>query len=165
IRKLAFGIIHSTTKGLPAWCKACKRHGMRVRLIPRDVRTRWNSVYDMLSVALMYKDIINDFTSDRDLGYGKYNLSNAQWTLVEDMLHVLKDATLYFSNEKHCTITQVLTTLDKIDNLITATVITSSVQPGSTPKFALHHSIKSALKLAKSTLNKYYSRTNKSNIY
>jgi hypothetical protein len=58
-----------------------------------------------------------------------------------------------------------LTTLDKIDDLITATVVTSSIQPGSAPKRALHHSIKSALKLAKSTLNKYYSRTDESNIY
>ncbi|KAF7336216.1 Dimer-Tnp-hAT domain-containing protein [Mycena venus] len=88
--------------------------------------------------------------------------------LLKDMLHVLKvfkDATFYFSNENHCTITQVLTTMDKIDDLITATVITSSLQPGGAPKHALHSSIKSALKLTKSTLNKYYSRTDDSNIY
>lgn len=72
---------------------------------------------------------------------------------------------MYFSNENHCTITQVLTTMDKIDDLITATVVTSSLQPGGAPKCALHSSNKSALKLAKSTLNKYYSRTDDSNIY
>ncbi|KAF7348841.1 Dimer-Tnp-hAT domain-containing protein [Mycena venus] len=130
IRKLAFSIIHSTTKGLPAWRKACTNHEMHVRLIPRDVFT--------------YKEVINDFTGDCDLGYRKYDLSNVQWTLVEDMLHVLKvfkDATLYFSNEKHCTITQVLTTLDKIDDVITATVVTSSVQPGGVPKL-LHPNYK-----------------------
>jgi hypothetical protein len=55
--------------------------------------------------------------------------------------------------------------MDKIDDLITATVITSSVQPAGTPKRALHGSIKSALKLAKSTMNKYYSRTDESNVY
>ncbi|KAF8144687.1 hypothetical protein K438DRAFT_1453928, partial [Mycena galopus ATCC 62051] len=78
---------------------------------------------------------------------------------------VFKDATLYFSNENHCTITQVLTTMDKIDDLITATVVTSSLQPGGAPKRVLHSSIKSALKLARSTMNKYYSRTDESNIY
>ncbi|KAJ7791893.1 hypothetical protein B0H14DRAFT_2305756, partial [Mycena olivaceomarginata] len=52
--KLAFAIIHSTTVGLPAWRKACVE--MFARLIPRDVRTRWNSLYDMLSVAVAYKE-------------------------------------------------------------------------------------------------------------
>ncbi|KAF8144688.1 hypothetical protein K438DRAFT_1631433, partial [Mycena galopus ATCC 62051] len=78
ICKLAFAIIHSTTLGLPAWRKACADHGMRARLIPRDVRTRWNSLYDMLSVAVTYKDVINSFTGDRDLGYRRFDLSNAQ---------------------------------------------------------------------------------------
>ncbi|KAJ7310652.1 hypothetical protein DFH08DRAFT_629128, partial [Mycena albidolilacea] len=165
IRKLAFAIIHSTTIGLPAWRKACTDNGMRARLIPRDVRTRWNSLYDMLSVAVTYKDVINAFTGDRNLGYRAYDLTNAQWTFIEDMLHVLKDATLYFSNENHCTIPQVLTTMDKIDDLITVTVVTSSVQSAGTSKRALHSSIKSALKLAKATMNKYYSRTDESNVY
>ncbi|KAJ6542279.1 hypothetical protein B0H10DRAFT_1854735 [Mycena sp. CBHHK59/15] len=121
----------------------------------------------MLSVAVTYKEVINGFTGDWDLGYHKYDLSNAQWSLLEDMLHILKvfkDATLYFSNENHCTITQVLTTMDKIDDLITAIVVTSSVQPGGAPKCALHPSIKSVLKLAKATLNKYYSHSNTSNL-
>ncbi|KAJ6551550.1 hypothetical protein B0H19DRAFT_950718, partial [Mycena capillaripes] len=69
IRKLAFAIIHSTTIGLPAWRKACLDHQMRPCLIPRDVRTRWNSLYDMLSVAVTYKDVINSFTGDCELGF------------------------------------------------------------------------------------------------
>ncbi|KAJ7144096.1 hypothetical protein C8R44DRAFT_585710, partial [Mycena epipterygia] len=104
---------------------------------------------------------------NRELGFRKYDLTNAQWSLLEDMLHVLKifkDATLYFSNENHCTIPQVLITMDKVDDLITATVTTSAVQ-GPGPKRALHPSIKSALKLVKATLNKYYSHTDSSNIY
>lgn len=90
IGKLAFAVIHSTTIGLPAWRKACEDHQMRARLIPRDVRTRWNSLYDMLSVAVTYKEVINSFTGDRNLGFRNFDLSNAQWTLLEDMLHVLK---------------------------------------------------------------------------
>ncbi|KAJ6632134.1 hypothetical protein B0H10DRAFT_1770866, partial [Mycena sp. CBHHK59/15] len=164
VRKLAFSIVHSTTITLPAWREACKQHGMRARLIPRDVRTCWNLVYDMLSVAVAYKEVVNSFTGNRELGFRKYDLTNAQWSLLEDMLHIFKDATLYFSNENHCTIPQVLTTMDKVDDLITATVTTSAVQ-GPGPKHALHPSIKSALKLAKATLNKYYSHTDSSNIY
>ncbi|KAJ7844260.1 hypothetical protein B0H14DRAFT_2358745 [Mycena olivaceomarginata] len=81
----------------------------------------------MLAVAIEYKAVFNDMTANRDLDYRKFDISNAEWTLVEDMLHVLKvfkDATLYFSSEKHCTITQVIPTMDKIDDLITATVVT-----------------------------------------
>jgi hypothetical protein len=39
-----------------------------------------------------------------------------------------------------------------MDNLITATVVTSSVRPGGAPKHTLHPATKSALKLAKATL-------------
>ncbi|KAJ6617747.1 hypothetical protein B0H10DRAFT_1796816, partial [Mycena sp. CBHHK59/15] len=83
---------------------------------------------------------------------------------LNEILQIFKDATLYFSNENHCTIPQVLTTMDKVDDLIMATVTTSAVQ-GPGLKRALHPSIKSALKLAKATLNKYYSHTDSSNIY
>ncbi|KAJ6611525.1 hypothetical protein B0H10DRAFT_1625555, partial [Mycena sp. CBHHK59/15] len=159
IRRLAFAIVNSTTIGLPAWLKKCDENGMSRRLIPRDVRTRWNSLYDMLVVALMYKKVINDFTGDRNLGYRAYDLTDVQWGLVGDMVHVLKargsDATLYFSSETHCTITQVIPTMDRIDDLITATIVQA----------ALHPSILSALQLAKSTLNKYYSHTDSSNAY
>ncbi|KAF8143632.1 hypothetical protein K438DRAFT_1633225 [Mycena galopus ATCC 62051] len=90
IRQFSFAVVNSTTKGLPAWREACAKHGMRVRVIPRDVRTRWNSVYDMLAVAIEYKAVFNDMTASRDLDYRKFDISNAEWTLVEDMLHVLK---------------------------------------------------------------------------
>ncbi|KAJ7210738.1 hypothetical protein GGX14DRAFT_299674, partial [Mycena pura] len=85
IRRLAFAIIHSTTIALPAWRKACGTHGRPVRLIPCDVRTRWNSLYDMLVVAIEYKDVINAVTADRELNLRKYDLSNAEWAILEDM--------------------------------------------------------------------------------
>ncbi|KAJ6615548.1 hypothetical protein B0H10DRAFT_1801302, partial [Mycena sp. CBHHK59/15] len=59
-------------------------------LIPCDVWTRWNSVYDMLSVAVTYKEVVNSFTGNCELGFRKYDLTNTQWSLLEDMLHVLK---------------------------------------------------------------------------
>ncbi|KAJ6586616.1 hypothetical protein B0H10DRAFT_1832534 [Mycena sp. CBHHK59/15] len=107
-------------------------------------------------------------TANRDLDYRKFDISNAEWTLVKDMLHVLKvfkDATLYFSSEKHCTITQVIPTIDKIDDLITATVVSSAPAAGAPNKHIIHTSIKSALKLAKKVMNKYYSATDESKVY
>jgi hypothetical protein len=39
LRSLAFAVVHSTTKVLPAWRETCKVHNMPARLIPRDVKT------------------------------------------------------------------------------------------------------------------------------
>ncbi|KAF8171027.1 hypothetical protein K438DRAFT_2059511 [Mycena galopus ATCC 62051] len=119
----------------------------------------------MLAVAIEYKAVFNDMTANRDLDYRKFDISNAEWTLVEDMLHVLKDATLYFSSEKHCTITQVIPTMDKIDDIITSTVVSSAPAAGAPNKRIIHSSIKSALKLAKKVMNKYYSATDESKVY
>jgi hypothetical protein len=78
---------------------------------------------------------------------------------------VFKDATLYFSSEKHCKITQGIPTMDKIDNIITATVVSSAPSTGAPNKHVIHGSIKSALKLAKKVMNKYYSATDESKVY
>ncbi|KAJ6577979.1 hypothetical protein B0H19DRAFT_885274, partial [Mycena capillaripes] len=56
-------------------------------------------------------------------------------------------------------IANVITTMDKIDDLLTSTIISSS---GHRP---IHDSVRKALNLAKTTLNKYYSRTDTSNVY
>ncbi|KAJ7634035.1 hypothetical protein B0H17DRAFT_1217343 [Mycena rosella] len=48
--KLSFAIIHSTTILLPAWRKICRKCKLKDRMIPRDVRTHWNSTYDMLQL-------------------------------------------------------------------------------------------------------------------
>jgi hypothetical protein len=78
---------------------------------------------------------------------------------------VFKDVTLYFSSEKHCTITQIIPTMAKIDDIITATVVSSTPSTGAPNKHVIHGSIKSALKLAKKVTNKYYSATDKSKVY
>ena len=67
VRKLSFAIIHSTTIRLPAWRKACAANGLCIRLIPCDVRTRWNSVYDMLEMAVRYRSAIDDITANKSL--------------------------------------------------------------------------------------------------
>jgi hypothetical protein len=54
LRKLAFKIIHSTTKLLPAWRDYLKELKLADRLMPRDVSTRWNSTFDMLNFAIEF---------------------------------------------------------------------------------------------------------------
>ncbi|KAL1686623.1 hypothetical protein GGG16DRAFT_41121, partial [Schizophyllum commune] len=59
LRKLAFKIINSSTILLPAWKEILTELGLRIKLLPRDVRTRWNSTYDMLVSALEHRDAID----------------------------------------------------------------------------------------------------------
>ncbi|KAI0749008.1 hypothetical protein BC629DRAFT_1242510, partial [Irpex lacteus] len=68
IRKISFAIIHSSTILLPAWKRIVKEQGLEERQLPRDVRTRWNSIYQMLSIAVKYRQAIDQLTSDRTLG-------------------------------------------------------------------------------------------------
>ncbi|KAJ7351202.1 hypothetical protein DFH08DRAFT_694367 [Mycena albidolilacea] len=116
----------------------------------------------MMVFAVHYKAAINDITGDRDLNYRIYELSNNDWVIIEDMVHTLevfKHATLLFSSEEKSTIANVITTMDKIDNLLTTTIVSSSTRR------PIHSSVRKALNLAKTTLNKYYSRMDTSNVY
>jgi hypothetical protein len=90
IRKLSFAIIHSTTIALPAWRTTCTTHKLPVRLIPRDVTTRWNSTYDMAKVAVKYRPAINDITANKSLKLRKYELDDDDWKIIRDLIKVLK---------------------------------------------------------------------------
>ncbi|KAI4294053.1 hypothetical protein K525DRAFT_181111, partial [Schizophyllum commune Loenen D] len=50
--KLAFKVINSTTKLLPAWSACLKTYNQPETLIPRDVSTRWNSTNDMVDYCV-----------------------------------------------------------------------------------------------------------------
>lgn len=82
--------MHSTTKLLPKWRELCANHDLGPRLIPRDVTTRWNSSYDMLKVAVKYRPVIDDMVSDKKTKLRKYELDDAEWDCLKDLLRVLK---------------------------------------------------------------------------
>jgi len=56
----------------------------------RDVSTRWNSTYDMLSFAVKYRAAINSMTAARDLGLHNYKLVAAEWKIAKEIEEVLK---------------------------------------------------------------------------
>ncbi|KAG1871908.1 hypothetical protein C8R48DRAFT_570036, partial [Suillus tomentosus] len=66
LRKLAFKIIHSTTKLLPAWYNVLNKCKLSQRIMPRDVATRWNSTFDMLTFALEYREAIDIICADKN---------------------------------------------------------------------------------------------------
>ncbi|KAJ7825035.1 hypothetical protein B0H14DRAFT_2369183, partial [Mycena olivaceomarginata] len=75
---------------LPAWKRACRTHSLPERLIPRDVRTRRNSTFDMLSFAVKYRKAIDDIAAERSLKLRKYELDEQEWEILGDLLMVLR---------------------------------------------------------------------------
>ena len=93
LRKLAFAIKNSTTLLLPRWTQLLQdlakeaSDPLPIRMMPRDVATRWNSTYDMLVFALEYRVAIDSITGDR--GMRNYELSEEEWGLVQQLGDVL----------------------------------------------------------------------------
>ncbi|KAE9400620.1 hypothetical protein BT96DRAFT_765905, partial [Gymnopus androsaceus JB14] len=50
--------INSSTKLLPRWKEIVVSLNLPAKQIPRDVKTRWNSTFDLLNVAFTYKAAI-----------------------------------------------------------------------------------------------------------
>ena len=61
-----------------------------IRVMPRDVATRWNYTYEMLNFAYIYREAYNQVTSNRNMNMRKYELSNKEWKVVKDLSDVLK---------------------------------------------------------------------------
>ena len=58
--------------------------------MPRDVATRWNSTFDMLEFALLYRKPLDDLTNNREMKLRSYELSEEEWVIAEQLAGVLK---------------------------------------------------------------------------
>ena len=58
-------------------------------LIPHDVKTWWNSTYDMLNIALEYHKVIDEIMANKALKMRQYELDDEGWDIIKD-LRVLK---------------------------------------------------------------------------
>jgi len=67
---------------------------MTVKLIPRDVATRWNSTLNLLEYALKHHKAIDLVTQRRELGLQDLELTDDKWVIVEQLQCVLK-VTMY----------------------------------------------------------------------
>jgi hypothetical protein len=99
LRKLAFTIKNSTTIIRPEWvsilkahaevCKSTQKKVLSIRMMPRDVATRWNSTFDMLQFALAYCTPLDDLTGIREMKLRSYELSEEEWKIADQLAGVL----------------------------------------------------------------------------
>jgi hypothetical protein len=90
LRKAAFLIKNSTTIILPKWFSILEELALNPRMMPRDVRTRWNSTFDMLNFAVEHRDALDTITGDRDMKLRQYELSEEDWATATELRDVLK---------------------------------------------------------------------------
>lgn len=111
IRKLAFAIKNSPMLILPEWTAilrrlevASKRDGKKpltIRMVPRDVPTRWNSTFDMLHFAVKYHVALDEITAHRDMKLRRFELSEEEWNIAEQLANVLKVSYPVFLSVSH----------------------------------------------------------------
>jgi hypothetical protein len=160
---------------LPEWEKIVLKQNLKMRIMPRDVSTHWNSTFNMLAFAVKYKDAICTITSHIDCNLLDCQLTKEEWGHADELAKVLevcsrffiyyislmictvqifKDGMLLFSQD-NTTVSSVIPVMDAIDEVLTVDPIMPAY---SAP-------VQAALKLGKCTLNRYYSKTNKSEVY
>jgi hypothetical protein len=90
LRKVAFAIKNLTTIILPQWFSVLRELEVAERMMPRDIRTRWNSTFDMLDFAVENIAAINNITSNHDMKLRLYELSEDDWGIARQLRDVLK---------------------------------------------------------------------------
>ncbi|KAF6747410.1 hypothetical protein DFP72DRAFT_821764, partial [Ephemerocybe angulata] len=166
LRKLAYAIKNSPTIILPKWYSIIKeladlepnkRRKLTIRMMPRDVATRWNSTYDMVLFAWIYRKAIDRITELRELDLRKYEISEEEWEIVKelrDSLKIFKTVTLQFSSDT-VSLADVIPAMDDMHRDLKASIANEE----------LSQPIRSALSLGVDLLNKYYSLTDESEVY
>ena len=78
------------TKLLPAWHDRLLQLKLPDKNMLRDVRTHWNSTYEMLQFVLEYCDTIDSLTGDCATDLQQLELRDEEWKIVTQLCDVLK---------------------------------------------------------------------------
>ncbi|KAI0711735.1 hypothetical protein C8Q76DRAFT_623277, partial [Earliella scabrosa] len=96
IRSFVSKVVFSTTKLGPAWKTTCAELGLDEKFIPWDVRTQWNSTYDMLLVTYTYRKAVDKLCGAQANGLRDFEMSADEWAIVKQLQGVLKVRVLPF---------------------------------------------------------------------
>jgi len=83
-------IKNSSTIALPQWYEVLESVGLKPRMMPRDVATRWNSTYDMLEFATEYRAALDTMTADHDMKLRQFELSKREWAMATELHEALQ---------------------------------------------------------------------------
>lgn len=75
---------------MPRWRELCKTWKKKDKNLPQDVRTCWNSTYDMLDVTIDYRDVIDHLCSEREPGLRRFKLDPEEWLIATQLRNLLK---------------------------------------------------------------------------
>ena len=89
VQKLASKVIHSTTLLLPAWREILEKLNEKVTYIPCDIATHWNFMFDILDYVLQHRKAVDGITQRQELGLRRFELSDEEWWIVEQLHKVL----------------------------------------------------------------------------
>ncbi|EMD37570.1 hypothetical protein CERSUDRAFT_49675, partial [Gelatoporia subvermispora B] len=145
LRKLSYAIINSPTLLLPAWFVILSVEGLKRRKMPRDVSTHWNSTYKMLQFTMEYRKAVDSITMDRTHNLRKFELSNGDWEIVQQLCSIFNDATFFFSRDVP-NLPVVVPAMDYIDRHLSNNSLDTTYLP----------CVRAALALGKELLKKYY---------
>ena len=81
---------NSSTIILPQWNIRLEELGLAIRMMPRNVSTRWNSTFDMLDFAITYCSALDAMTANCGLNLHKFELDNEEWIAAEKLQDTLK---------------------------------------------------------------------------
>ena len=84
-----YAIKNSTTQALPRWFRILEELSLKPCMMPRDVRTCWNTTYDMLQFTYEYKDAINKITDMRKMKLQDYEIEPHKWDIVKQLQDIL----------------------------------------------------------------------------
>ena len=95
LRKLVYAVKNSSTVIRPRWREiltdlSSSNSRLSVCMMPRDVRTWWNSTYDMLKFSYTYRDAIDKLTSECTLKLRDYKLTEPEWEIVKQLQDSLR---------------------------------------------------------------------------
>ena len=86
---ISFKIISSPTLLLPRWRETVTGTDFKDRILPRDISTRWNSTFDMLSAFIEMKQFVVQFLDQASNGLSEYNLEEEECKAASDLVKAL----------------------------------------------------------------------------